>query len=448
MNRHIYQLAYLFIFCFYIALAGCKQGSLKASSNTPSDVPPTEENPPPQDQSLGKNTDDKASVIKEHSFTANPTESYEFQKTDILFVNDNSASMWPYQEELGRRFGNLNSGLENVDWQMAFINTDSFEAVKKSVCESEEEARRQSCDTLDKTLFDGFDGTFYNLEVQQGSRFEEFISDGKRIQILSPEIPNADESLLNNLFLNTITRKIDDDQSKDWGSGIEMPFTQIINAVSEPKNQDFFREDASLAVVILTNEGPEDKPANHLLSAIEKQFEKKRVFGYGIIPTETTMIQIAKQVGSQIVLETVEDKCYGDKNYDPVQIKTNDDGSKTYIQNWEECSENYLPNIKDFVKKTGGILGDIDVDSYASILKDMAGHLKANLTPEKIELEHKAKDVIADSITLEFHPAENNVDDWFYNARTNAIVFYTLPPETSVTVNYKYKEKASSHIRP
>lgn len=250
------------------------------------------------------------------------------QKVDILMVVDESGSMYKYQQKLGKRFGNLTSNIGGVDWQMAFINDNPNSSARMTT-------------------------------------------------ILSPSTPQVQKE-----FVKWITNP------PGYSTQAEYPLTNIKRVITTT-NTAFLRQDASLATIILTNEGSDTVTAQQVLNALKNKFgDTKRLFVYAIIPNR-------------------------------------DDG--------------YLRRIRELIRRTGGIEGNLKAASYASILTEMSRNLGEKLSLKTIPLRYEG--VIAQSVSLTFTPASNTLTDWRYDSQTNQIIFETLPSAgTTVRVSYKYEE--------
>ncbi len=280
------------------------------------------------DTSCSKEVPPSIPVESDDSFEV--TQTSLAQKVDILMVVDDSGSMSKYQNLLGQRFGDLVSNITGVNWQIAFINTNS----------------------------------------STSSHINEVLS--------------STTSNVQNRFLTLITNP------PGSASNHEYPLTNITRVISDSQNsQSFFRNDASLAVVILTNEGPDTKTAQNVLDTLKAQFgNDKRLFAYAIIPSGNT-------------------------------------------------SNRYLYRIRDLVDRTGGITGNINSTDYTSILQSMSTNLEAKLSLKEIPLRYEG--VIQQTISLDFTPAANKVTDYVYDPQTNKIIFTTVPPgSTTIHVQYRY----------
>jgi hypothetical protein len=137
-------------------------------------------------------------------------------KVDILFIDDNSASMDPEQQALGSKFPAFTSSLTGLDWQMGITTTD--------------------CSTGPW----GICGSLLQMA-------------GTQSFILNNQVPNYEK-----VFLNTVVRPetVNCVASGACPSGNEEGLKATIAAVDKrlTNNAGFFRDDSALAVVILTDE--------------------------------------------------------------------------------------------------------------------------------------------------------------------------------------------------
>ena len=372
---------FYFFVCFIFLLTigeGCKNGSLSTSSSPPGAVV----NPP-------------VSPVTPQGTTATDsfevTQSLTAPKVDILLVIDTSGSMEHHQQKLGERFGDLVSGLSsddlNIDWQIAFTNAD---------------------DSDPQIDADGYHGTFYNLENEDG----ELLIDGETATILTPELlENLDDSDdLEEIFYNTIDRSGKSARENGEDSGVEAPLRNIKNAISKRNNENsgFFRDSATLVTVILSNEnefsdgqaksGIEPTTAANVTQAVSDAFgANKRFFTYGIIvKPDDTECRDAEETRSGR-----ESPTYG-TFIDELAIRT-----------YSICEEN-----------------------YSGILLDIASHLEATLTLSSIPF--RFDNVIESSITLTFTPAENEQTGSF-DASSNTYTFDEKPANgTTIRVEYQY----------
>ena len=376
---------YFFFFVCFICLVtigeGCKDGNLSTFSNNF----PTGIDPAPGGGTIGTN-------IATDSFEV--TQSLTAPKVDILLVIDTSGSMDHHQQKLGERFGDLVSGLSNddlnIDWQIAFTNTD---------------------DSDPQVTADGYHGTFYNLENEDG----ELLIDEETVSILTPDLLDSldDSDDLQEIFYNTINRSGKSVRTEGEDSGVEVPLRNIKNAISKRNNENsgFFRDSATLMTVILSNEdelsdgqakdGIEPTTSSQVTQAVSDAFgSNKRFFSYGIIiKPEDTECRDAEETRSGR-----ESPTYG-TFVDELAIKT-----------YSICEED-----------------------YSDILSDIGGHLEATLTLSSIPF--RFDNVIESSITLTFTPSEN-AQTGSFNASSNTYVFDEKPANgTTILVEYQYENQ-------
>lgn len=126
-------------------------------------------------------------------------------KTDILFVDDNSGSMQPEQDQMAFRFPTFLNSISNLDWRVGIVTTDMTQI---------------SSPTTDGRL----------LKFTGSADF-----------FITSFTPNV-----NNLFTNTIKRT-------ETGYGDERGIYAAIRNLQR-REHGFIRDDAHLAIVILSDE--------------------------------------------------------------------------------------------------------------------------------------------------------------------------------------------------
>ncbi len=150
------------------------------------------------------------------------------EKMDILFVIDNSGSMEPAQQSLKKNFPRFMQVLSDFESSQGTELDYRVGVTTTSVTYS------LSVDAglgvpLPLDAFQGLDG-----KLRDGCGLEH--------PYVTRDVANVQESFSCLASVGTM------------GSGLEMPIQATLLATSEAANQDFFREDALLAVVILTDE--------------------------------------------------------------------------------------------------------------------------------------------------------------------------------------------------
>ncbi len=185
-------------------------------------------------------------VFAEENFEQKETNS----KVDILFVVDNSPSMYEEQRMLGSRFGSFISALNTVDWQMAFTTTDVSNGSY------------------------GLKGSFLDLEGQNG------------MKILNYKNNNA-----NQVFEKTIQRK-ESNCTFVCPSVDEQGLLASIMAMDKSLtvNKDFFRDQTDLAIIFISDEdelsdGPREatKPVEVIDAFRQRWGQTKSLSVYGLV---------------------------------------------------------------------------------------------------------------------------------------------------------------------
>ncbi len=188
-------------------------------------------------------------------------------RVDVLFIDDNSDSMRNAQEKLAERLQTFLGSLAKIDWQIGVTTTD---------------------------VSDGK----YGLK----GRLLEF--DASHHRILTPTTANATK-----LFADTIVRE------ETWSCGDvcpstdERPLRATIEAIDRraTDNAGFFRADADLVVIILSNEdeasdgGSSADTYLQVRAAVDKAFgAQKAMTGFGliVIPGDKACLATASTIGA------------------------------------------------------------------------------------------------------------------------------------------------------
>lgn len=191
-----------------------------------------------------------------------------FGKIDVLFIDDNSASMDPKQASLGTKFSGFATEMKSIDWQIGITTTD--------------------CSTGPY----GICGSLLTLT-------------GYNSKILSPSVPNY-QTVFNNSIqrpetagcLNTGT----------CPSGNSEPLLSATTAMNKynSDNNGFFRDNADLAIVILSDADErqtggtayQDRPAQ-LVAAFNNNWpsstgKKLKVYSIIVQPGDSTCLDLMR----------------------------------------------------------------------------------------------------------------------------------------------------------
>ena len=232
---------------------------------------------------------------------------------DILFVVDNSLSMYEEQTKLASRLDDFLDGLGGSDWQIGITTTD-------------------------------IDGGYYSTNGE----LLNYVSGDRKFNILRPEVLNVDL-----LFRFTMQRdetlycgrRNDRSRCVSQPSADEKPFDAIIEAIDlrDSKNTGFFRQHSDLAFIILSDEDDSGKssPEDLLATFTDTWGINKRVSIHGLI------------------IKPGDDGCY------------NDQLTQMESAGWA----GYGFEIESAVRRTGGILGSICELDYGNILLDIGANI-------------------------------------------------------------------------
>lgn len=292
-------------------------------------------------------------------FSANQTQ----QKVDILFVDDNSASMEPMQTSLGDRFSSFATAVQGLDWQIGITTTD--------------------CST-------GPYGICGSLIPMAGT--------GNRV--LTPSVPS-----FSTVFRNTIVRPetVGCLIRGDCPSGDSTPLKATVNALSKfnAANAGFFRSDAALAVVILTNANE-----NNIAPT----------------PASTTPQMVIDEL-TGIWANSKKIRAYA------IAILNGDNGCLNQQQMSGLAAFGTYPI--NLASMTGGISVSICANNYSPILSQIGNDLK-NDVPTFFKLAHNP---VPSSLKVTLAP-----DPGISWTLTGDTLYFSapLPQSTVVTVEYEY----------
>lgn len=310
--------------------------------------------PGPQKASEDDGTGRGLSGTLYETFFANATNSGG--KVDILFVIDNSTSMVVEQQRVAERMETFIQSLDGLDWQIGITTTD-----------------------VSSGTF-GLQGSL--IPFEGGSDY-----------VLSNKDPNYEMK-----FKNTIVRNETLDCDVICPSSNEQPLRAAMMAIDKRNgvNAGFFRSDASLAVIMMSDE--DEMSSAPAIATTPQQFmnhtgavfgtsKKVTVFGIVIMPNDSA--------------------CY--------------DSQDTTVY--------YGTYVAQLTEMTGGVLGSICDSDYARNLKNIGDRVQE--LADKVVL---AKNPIPDSVSVTLTPALPI--KWSLNGRQ--IVFaQTVPEGTRIDVAYK-----------
>jgi hypothetical protein len=195
-------------------------------------------------------------------------------KVDILFVIDNSGSMRNKQEKLAPRLSTFVDSLGNIDWQIGITTTDASHGKF------------------------GLKGALSPLTGFAGN-------------ILTPKVPNYEQ-----VFANSVIRSESLNCGTSCPADDERPLYAFVGAMSKRNtaNAGFFRDGASLALVVLSDEDesytqdPYPVTPQEAMDAKNALFPEKAFTSYGIVikPNDATCLAEQTPTGGKVGRYTAE----------------------------------------------------------------------------------------------------------------------------------------------
>lgn len=294
------------------------------------------------------------------TFTASAAQ----RKVDILFIDDNSSSMEAMQNSLGSRFSSFANAVQGIDWQIGVTTTDCS-AGPYGIC-----------------------GSLLTMA-------------GTASKVLTPATPN-----FANVFADTIVRPetVGCLVRADCPSGDSTPLRATAAAMQKANtvNAGFFRDGATLAVVMLTN-------------ANENNDAPKA----GSVTPANVMAQFQATFGTQ-------------KFFRAYSIAVLNGDAACLAQQQMAGLAAYATYPIALATQTGGISVSICSANYGPLLQQIGDDLDLQIVPNVIRLAHVP---LAGSVKVTLAPATGTA--WTVN--NDKIVFAApLPAGTVINIEYEY----------
>jgi hypothetical protein len=280
---------------------------------------------------------------------------------DILIVDDNSSSMYDEQGRMGARIRNFLNYLDDVNWHIGITTTD---------------------------VSDGHWGL-------KGSLLK-FGNTGS--YVLTKDTPNYE-----NLFISTVTREEGRDCDPECPSSDEQPLAATIMAMEkrDTANRGFFRPNANLAVLVLSDEDEKSNGSNNattgeqVVSAFKSIWsDGKSISGYGIIVEPgDAQCRTSSSTGGQSQFGT---------------------------------------HVADFADLTGGVTASICDTDYGAILSSLGEQVRGEI--EYIDLANEPED---GSVKVTLTPSQPNIKVKVKGRR----VKFSAPPAVDTEIKVTYAKK-------
>ncbi len=272
-------------------------------------------------------------------------------KIDILFVIDNSWSMRYEQGKLGDGFKNFIAQLKGLDWRIGITTTDGSKS--NHYLDNENVTGDASPELVIANWRDGRLAYLYGAGLWATDK----LGSKPKYHYLTPNIKDVQK-----VFSKNIRRK---ELDSEFEQGIYTTYRAIERAVANNGNvkenrilNEFFRKDAALAVVVISDEddsGSEarNKPEN-LIAHVKRSFGEDKIFQFHSIIAHTQ-------------------SCIDGKG-------------KAYGYNYAKLS-----------RLTGGIVGNICLDKYDNMLATIGSGL-SNLTKTTYQMKCAPQDIDNDGL--------------------------------------------------
>lgn len=319
------------------------------------------------------------SVLDNNVFNTSFSQKALEKKVDLLVVVDNSRSMRADQDKLSREFRSFVSQLSDADYRIAVTTTDTS-----------------------SPGFENTPGYWGNLDL--------IVDTGKNY--ISKKDSNPEE-----LFSYIINRPetASCDQSKgqqDCASFDERPLAAIKMAIDkrEAINRGFFREDADLAILIISDEDETEFPdgsyfsAQDLVSHISSEFSDTK-----------------KTLGFVIAIRDQDQNCFDTQALDTVT---------------GALAVSYGIRIGELADITGGFKVNICNENFGGDLKQISEFVKKELLPLKVKLPPTVEE---DTIKVSIILPSGKPFDFKTEVKGGELRVTPTPPEDSeISISYEF----------
>lgn len=306
-------------------------------------------------------------------------------KLDILWVVDNSGSMDPLQANLNRNFNSFISNFVNkgFDFRLAVTSSDSYLSL----------ANYRNNPSLAR-LRDGALGNYSGVKV------------------ITPSTPNLLQTFVTNASLG------------GYGSGDERAFQSMLTTLKSPLNTDFYRPDAFLAIVILSDEDDFSSPTR-------AEGASDHNYNYAdLVPVD--------QVVSE--LDAITSSVPGDRRYNVSAITVKDEACRA--QHYQETTATLIgKRYIELAGKTNGTLGSVCDTSFADSLAFIQQRIVELTTQFKLDRLPKVETIV---VQVDGNLVPNDsTNGWTYSSDSNAIIFHgNAVPSASANLRVTYDPKS------
>lgn len=299
-------------------------------------------------------------------------------KTDILIVDDNSDSMQPEQANMASRFSTFLNRISQLDWRIGIVTTDMSGDIKATQ-----------------------DGKLLPFFISLPTNYTRYYltKDTCNGSACGNGTPSAE---LNTVFGNTVRRP-----ESEEGSGDERGIYAAIRAIQR-REHNFFRDDARLAVIILSDE---DERSNGGLIP-ERPLEAGKDNPQDLINAVRGWRDDKSVKVHSIIIRPGDEACYVNQRGAPI--------SQPAVR-----PAYYGRIYKQLSQQTGGIVGTVCAQDYGQQLNQMG----------QVEIDRVG------SITIACSPIPGTLQvtapsSWTLSG--NEIIFTPpLPAGTSVHLRYQ-----------
>lgn len=320
-------------------------------------------------------------------------------EVDILFVDDNSGSMYTEQVEMANRFPGFLDSIRLLNYQIAITTTDISSSPNNPADQSNQNGLLQ-------------DGKF--IAFPNG---KSILSNPGE----STSVHNANISHFQNTIKRPESLACDGSNFTNCPSSDERAIFAMNMAMDRSENQSFYRAGGHLAVVILSDEDERSNGGNFSGFAFE-DYDKPSTFvtktKQQLHPTKTVSVH-------SIIIRPGDTTCFNLQNSQP--------GVKGFYGNTYAALSNPSSELKALGNIVPGVLGSICSNNYTNELGSISNLIK-DQTLGAIQLLCKPLD---GSVAVDFDPAPNQQITFSVDQDNRVNLSPKAQPGMKVTLSYR-----------
>jgi hypothetical protein len=309
--------------------------------------------------------------------------AYVPRKIDILWVVDNSGSMSTSQTNLANNYSSFIQRFQEkgYDFHMSVTGTDAWE--KKFNSNSTKSRIR--------------DGGLVSIGPNVTTKSNVFV--------MNPLTANLQQTFITNITLGI------------YGNGDERAFESIRQTLLDPWNSDFRREEAFLAVIIVSDEDD----FSHSTTSLNESYNNA-----GLSPVSEYITFLNNFTNTPVG---------GAKNYSVNAIAIWDETCRQSLNN-TFTGRKIAQRYGELIDATSGVKADLcgnfgpSLELISDSILELSSRFQLNRTPNPSTIQVLVNGAVVN---------QSDTNGWTYDATTNSVIFHgaAIPPaDASIVINF------------